>query len=41
MNNVENIYTDYNEILEVFGEDVINDRFAQILDKMNKLYCLV
>lgn len=35
MNNVENIYTDYNEILEAFGEDVIKGRFAQILEEMN------
>ena len=31
MNNMENIYTDCNDILEAFGEDVVLGRFAQIL----------
>lgn len=35
MNNMENIYTDCNDILEAFGEDVVLGRFAQILEEMN------
>lgn len=34
-NNIENIYTNYDDILESFGEDVIMGRFAQILEEMN------
>ncbi len=36
MNNIENVYSDYDELLREFGEDTIRERFEQILTEMRK-----
>lgn len=34
MNNIENVYTDYNEIILQFGQEVVQSRFEQIYEEM-------
>lgn len=35
MNNIENVYTNYDQLLKEFGEEKIRFRFQQILEEMN------
>lgn len=35
MNNIKAVYTDYKELLEIFGDDVIRDRIQHFIDLFN------